>query len=62
MTRSVPLTRAQQAKWAAGDISTETVLALLFRAVGRRDAQLATISRIIRHHRLWTQGKKRSRG
>ena len=59
MTRSVPLTRAQQAKRVAGDISFPTAHAARSPVAGRRDAQLATISRIIRHHRLWTQGKKR---
>ena len=59
MTRSVPLTRAQRAKWAAGDISFPTARAVRSPVVGRRDAQLATISRIIRHHRLWTQARKR---
>ena len=62
MTRSVLLTRAQQAKRVAGDISFPTAHAARSPVAGRRDAQLATISRIIRHHRLWTQGKKRSRG
>ena len=59
MTRSVPLTRAQQAKWAAGGINIEMVLALLFRVAGHRGVQPETISATIRHRRLWTQGKKR---
>ena len=62
MTRSVPLTRAQQAKWAAGDISTETVLALLFRVAGHRGVQPETISATILHRRLWMLAKRRSRG